>query len=346
MKKCIHVLLVFVLLLNIGICACAPSEVVYIMPGIQSTALPAESDHTKIPVAPDKTFAPIPSDAALPTAKPFVSEYPSTEQNSAVPAPETPAPQNTETPLPPETAGGEPENEPNEPSETPAPAFTQKPFTAGKNNIIYLTFDDGPCKLTMQLLDTLDKYNVKATFFTVGYFVDRYPEIIREAASRGHLIACHTYSHDFNKIYKSAAGFMNDVHEWEDSVIRALGALPPKLCIRLPGGSNNTYLSSDLRSQIVAALESEGYCWYDWDFGDNDKWLAGNTDNLPVNEYLMRSYLTTLRWIAGTEKPLIFLAHDTCNETVNIIGRIIEDMIARGFTFSTLQDCPFSHLEM
>ena len=40
---------------------------------------------------------------------------------------------------------------------------------------IYLSFDDGPCENTLRVLDILDSYNAKATFFTVGFFVDRYP---------------------------------------------------------------------------------------------------------------------------------------------------------------------------
>ena len=348
MKKSVNILvisaLLFFVIAGVFVSACAPSPTVPVLPGIQNTAVPEQTDTVQDSAVPDETAFPIPSDAYLPTETPLISEDPSSEPNTDVPSAEPPLPKDSETPVPSETAGGEPANLP---SETPsAPAAAQKPFTAGENNVIYLTFDDGPCNLTMRLLDTLDEYNVKATFFTVGYFVDRHPDIVREAAARGHLIACHTYSHDLNKIYKSADAFMNDVHEWENSVIRVLGTLPPKLCIRLPGGSHNPYLSTTLRSQIIAALENEGSCWYDWTFGDNDKWLAGNTENLPINEYLMSSYLITLRWIANTDKPLIFLAHDTCSETVNVMGEIIRNMIAKGYIFSTLQECPVSHLEM
>ena len=55
---------------------------------------------------------------------------------------------------------------------------SSQPNTGGAK-YIYLTFDDGPCENTYRVLDILDRYNVKATFFTVGYFVDRRPEIVR-----------------------------------------------------------------------------------------------------------------------------------------------------------------------
>lgn len=77
-----------------------------------------------------------------------------------------------------------------EPSPTDAvtPQPSSQPNTGGAK-YIYLTFDDGPCENTYRVLDILDRYNVKATFFTVGYFVDRRPEIVRETVSRGHFVA-------------------------------------------------------------------------------------------------------------------------------------------------------------
>ena len=61
---------------------------------------------------------------------------------------------------------------------------------------IYLTFDDGPIpKVTPWVLDVLDSYNVKATFFCVAENVWRYPEIYQEILRRGHRTGNHTYNH-------------------------------------------------------------------------------------------------------------------------------------------------------
>ena len=62
--------------------------------------------------------------------------------------------------------------------------------------VIYLTFDDGPNpEVTPQLLDILDEYKAKATFFCVGENVSRYPEIFAEVKQRGHAVGNHTYNH-------------------------------------------------------------------------------------------------------------------------------------------------------
>jgi len=64
-----------------------------------------------------------------------------------------------------------------------------------KGNVIYLTFDDGPSVYTEKLLNLLKKYQVKASFFCVGQFALKYPEIIEEMKNDGHLIGLHSLSH-------------------------------------------------------------------------------------------------------------------------------------------------------
>lgn len=67
---------------------------------------------------------------------------------------------------------------------------------AGKEKCVYLTFDDGPIpQVTPWVLDTLDKYGVKATFFMVGDNVVRYPEIFEDVKRRGHCVGNHTMNH-------------------------------------------------------------------------------------------------------------------------------------------------------
>lgn len=61
---------------------------------------------------------------------------------------------------------------------------------------VYLTFDDGPIpEATPFVLDTLDHFQIKATFFMVGDNVRKYPEVFRMVIERGHRIGNHTYNH-------------------------------------------------------------------------------------------------------------------------------------------------------
>ncbi|MBP6611245.1 MAG: polysaccharide deacetylase family protein [Paludibacter sp.] len=64
------------------------------------------------------------------------------------------------------------------------------------SKVIYLTFDDGPVpEVTPQVLDILDAYGWKATFFCVGDNVRKYPELYQEVIRRGHRTANHTFNH-------------------------------------------------------------------------------------------------------------------------------------------------------
>lgn len=66
----------------------------------------------------------------------------------------------------------------------------------GKEKCVYLTFDDGPIPMiTPWVLDTLDRYRVKATFFMVGDNVRRHPELLEEVRRRGHSVGNHTMHH-------------------------------------------------------------------------------------------------------------------------------------------------------
>ena len=72
-------------------------------------------------------------------------------------------------------------------------AFCNNPSETEKK--IALTFDDGPSPYTLEVLDLLKKYNVKAVFFCIGKNIEMYPEIVKQIIAEGHLVGNHSYSH-------------------------------------------------------------------------------------------------------------------------------------------------------
>ena len=83
----------------------------------------------------------------------------------------------------------------------------------GKRKRVFLTFDDGPIpEVTPWVLDTLDRYGVKATFFMVGDNVRRHPELRDEVEARGHSLGNHT-RHHLQGSKCTAATYMRDVLE-------------------------------------------------------------------------------------------------------------------------------------
>jgi peptidoglycan/xylan/chitin deacetylase (PgdA/CDA1 family) len=68
--------------------------------------------------------------------------------------------------------------------------------TPGQGKLMALTFDDGPnTAWTPKLLEVLDRFGVKATFFSIGHYAREQPELLREVAAAGHAIGNHTYTH-------------------------------------------------------------------------------------------------------------------------------------------------------
>lgn len=130
---------------------------------------------------------------------------------------------------------------------------------------VYLTFDDGPSANTDQILDILDEYGVKATFFVVGKegYNDQYRRIVEE----GHTLGMHSYSHVYRDIYESVEAYGQDLEKLHTYLYELTGV--DSRIVRLPGGSSNT-VSKDKIQDIIAYLEQQGMTYYDWNVSSGD----------------------------------------------------------------------------
>jgi len=91
-----------------------------------------------------------------------------------------------------------------------------------KDKVVYLTFDDGPTsKVTPQVLDILDDYNAKSTFFCIGRNVVKHPGIFADILQRGHEVGNHTFSH--------ISGWETNVENYEADVLKCAGHVPGKM---------------------------------------------------------------------------------------------------------------------
>ena len=85
---------------------------------------------------------------------------------------------------------------------------SQDAETADGKKRVYLTFDDGPSNNTEEILDILNKYDVKATFFVVGNTSEHGQELLKRIVSEGHSVGLHSYSHKYASIYDSEDAFL------------------------------------------------------------------------------------------------------------------------------------------
>ena len=191
--------------------------------------------------------------------------------------------------------------------------------------VIYLTFDDGPGPYTERLLDILDKYNVKATFFVVN---SNYLDVLPKLTASGHTVAIHTYSHVYNTIYASEDAFWSDLNRIRN-VIHDKTGIWTKL-MRFPGGSSNKISSFNpgIMTRLTKEAVNRGYCYFDWNVDSNDAGGAATADEVFNN---------VISGI-GNKTTAIVLQHDIKDYSVDAVERIIQWGLANGYVFCALNE--------
>ena len=101
---------------------------------------------------------------------------------------------------------------------------------------IALSFDDGPSLTTPAVLDALDEHGARATFFVIGSWVERLPEIVRDTAARGHELGNHTWTHVDADRTRELATLQDEVARTSDEIEHVTGRRPTLM--RPPYGSD------------------------------------------------------------------------------------------------------------
>lgn len=203
---------------------------------------------------------------------------------------------------------------------------------------VYLTFDDGPSIYTNDILDILDSYNVKATFFVVGKEGTNAEEALQRIVDEGHTLGMHSYSHKYKELYESMDSFTQDFARIRDYIYQATGE--ESVCYRFPGGSSNTVSEIDMHD-FIEYLDSQGVEYYDWNVSSGD----GGSMKLSTD-----TLLENCTKDIDTRDTSIILLHDSAEKptTVEALPDIIENILARPDTVIlpiTENTRPIHHIE-
>ena len=193
--------------------------------------------------------------------------------------------------------------------------------------VIYLTFDDGPSPYTAQLLEVLEKYGAKATFFVVDSGSCT-REILNAMVEGGHSIGIHSLSHDYEKIYSSESAYMQDLYAMRSLIYEKTGVLTTM--VRFPGGSSNTVSRRycyRIMSRLAKRLTREGFCYFDWNVDSGDVSACRNTEQI---------YQNVIAGILEQPSEVVVLQHDIYPCSVQAVERILCWGKANGYRFEAL----------
>ncbi len=132
---------------------------------------------------------------------------------------------------------------------------------------VYLTFDDGPSDNTLAILEVLDQYDVKATFFVTGEEALTHPERYQAIVDGGHTLGMHSYSHKYSEIYASLDNFGSDLLSLQEYIEETTQTTPK--FYRFPGGSSNT-VSEEPMSVFCDYLTDNEITYFDWNISSRD----------------------------------------------------------------------------
>ena len=205
------------------------------------------------------------------------------------------------------------------------------PPSGGGNGYIYLTFDDGPSNLTLDILNILKEEGVKATFFVTGQS-DSTNYIIKRAYDEGHTIALHTYSHEYSYVYSSVDNYFADLNRISNKVENIIGKKTN--IIRFPGGSSNTVsrnYSIGIMTRLTGEVLNNGYRYFDWNVDADDAGGAYTDSN--------RIYLNVVNNLSHS-KTNVVLMHDSYGHTAtrDALRNVIQYGKRNGYRFASIDD--------
>lgn len=167
---------------------------------------------------------------------------------------------------------------------------------------------------TQELIDTLGKYNAKATFFLVGSWVDKYPESVKALADAGHSIQNHSNTHP-NLPQLSKEGIEKEITLCNEKITNLTKKTPT--LIRPPYG--------DYNNSLVECVNSLGMYTIQWDVDSLD-WK-----NLSADEIYNRV-------VNKVKNGSIVLFHNAALNTPEALGKILEKLSGDGYKFVTVEE--------
>jgi peptidoglycan/xylan/chitin deacetylase (PgdA/CDA1 family) len=185
----------------------------------------------------------------------------------------------------------------------------------GDTHYVYLTFDSTPGANTNAIMDILDTYQVKATFFVAGDVSDEYYDTVRRIVNDGHSLGMHSFSNQYSTIYASTEAFADDLQQISDYLFEMTGVRSD--LYRFPGGSGNEISNVDM-AEFVHILNLNDISFFDWNVSSGDA----------ASDYSSEDVVNNVLEGISQYKTSVVLLHDAPDksETVAALSTLIESL--------------------
>ena len=178
---------------------------------------------------------------------------------------------------------------------------------------IAITFDDGPHPETLKVLDLLNQYNAKGTFFCIGRQIEKYPEILNQVVNQGHTVGNHTYNHSSTLTLSTRA--LEELTSTDEIIKNVTGKKP--MLFRPPFGVT--------APNIAKALKITGHTVIGWNIRSLDTIIE---DEKKIFNRIKK------RLRPGS----IILLHDTSERAVNIFEQLLVLLQENNYTAVTVDE--------
>lgn len=194
---------------------------------------------------------------------------------------------------------------------------------------VYLTFDDGPSKITVKVLDILKEEKVPATFFILGTNIEGREAILRRIYNEGHTIGNHSFTHNYGKIYKDSQEILKEYSQTEKALKKVLGKDFNSNLFRFPGGSFGGEYHNQ-KQKIKSSLKEKNISYIDWNVVTDDSM------GVDTSKEQIKIFNETRKG----KKTLIILQHDSfCNKSLpQTLKSIIKTLKKEGYVFKNFND--------
>jgi len=223
----------------------------------------------------------------------------------------------------------------------------------------YLTFDDGPAEWTDNILDTLKKEDIKATFFVCAYWNNRkmiglssfqkHNGALRRIVKEGHVLGNHTFGHDIIPFLSPEK--IREQFKYNQILLnKALGDDATDMTIiRMPQGQPWSVKSSESRKKytgsivrdfgFVAMWTKEAESSDSWDWAKGEWYRSTPKIDRKDPSFINKSVRVYNRVLSNADgRGLVVLMHDTHLVTSEVLPSIIKELKSRGYRFATIED--------